>query len=492
VISRAVSTRQLAGADPHLALQLAAVPAMSAIALTFLSATLKETLWTTWLLLTLLVAATPLVFRHLATDLEDERLQWLGYVALLRVALVVTLLFVGWVPQLDPASDAFGYDPQRYYFQAQDLVNAGFNPIAMDISLNYTGVLFYYGALFKAFGHDPLLPAILNMSVTLAAVAVLIRVAYRIKGHRDAWDWTIGLCLVIPEVLWFDALTSRETVAMSLMVLAVLPLGTHFVFPERSSARRVDRGRVIVGALSFAALGMIRTTMLIPAFAALVILYVIGAGDSRQRLKGAAWITIAGVILFAAPAIAESLGGYHFGYIGWLRMSRSPQYLNEIASGWSQRSVGQLLIPSNLLEEVVFAPIRGLAYLVAPLPSIPLGMVGLRAGAWSDWQSLAVVLSAILYVVLFPVLLVSTYVAISERKRAWSLIQVPLWCTYAAIAGANIMIVERYRLMMVLLMWAGIWLGWSCDRRVLARVYAYWLVLLAVGGTLFAAYKFDF
>jgi hypothetical protein len=234
VISRAVATKQFVGADAHLALQLAAVPAMSAIALMCLSATLDETLWTTWLLLTLSVVAAPIVFRCLAGDLDDERLQWLGYIALLRVVLVVALLFAGWVPQLESANEVYGYDPQRYYFQAQDLADAGFDSTAMGISLNYTGVLFYYGALFKVFGHDPLLPAVLNMSVTLAAVAVLIRVAYGIKGHRDAWDWTIGLCLVIPEVLWFDALPSRETVAMSLMVLAVLPLGRISCFRRRT------------------------------------------------------------------------------------------------------------------------------------------------------------------------------------------------------------------------------------------------------------------
>src|SRR5262245_61847073 len=113
---------------------------MSAIALTWLSATLRETLWTTWLLLTLSVAAAPLVCRRLASDLDDERLQWLGYVALLRAALVVALLFVGWIPQLDRASEAFGYDPQRYYFEAQDLADAGFDPTVLGVSLNYTGV----------------------------------------------------------------------------------------------------------------------------------------------------------------------------------------------------------------------------------------------------------------------------------------------------------------------------------------------------------------
>lgn len=490
--SRALSTRQLAPTDGHVVLQLGAIALMSAIALTVLSATLSESVWTTWILLTLSLVAAPLIFRRLAADLRDERLQWLGYVALVRAVLVLGLLFVGWMPQLNPNGATFGYDPQRYYFEAFDLANTGFDPRVMGFSLNYTGVLFYYGVLFKAFGHNPVLPAVLNMTVTLAAVSFLIVVAYRVKEHRDSWDWTIGLCLVIPEVLWFDALTSRETVAMSLLVFAVLSLGMHLMFPVANSTHRSDRGLLLAGALSFAALGLIRTTMLVPTFGALVILYTVGAGNWLHRIKGAAWITVVAIILAAAPAIAEGIGGYHFGYLAWLRGSRSPEYLDQIAAGWSNRSVGQLLVPTNAFEEVVFAPIRGLAYLVAPLPSVPLGLVGLRSGSWSDWQSLATVLSAVLYIVMFPVLLVSAYVAIAERKRSWLLIHVPLWCTYAAIAGANVIVVERYRLMMVPMMWAGIWLGWSCNQRLLARAYAGWVALLVVGAIFFGAYKFNF
>src|SRR4029079_13155422 len=114
--------------------------------------------------------------------------------------------------------------------------------------------------------------------------------------HHDRWDWTIGLCLIIPEVLWFDALTSRETVAMSLIVCAVLQLGAFLLFPATDSADRFARRRLIAGALSLAALGLSRTTMLIPTFASLVVLYVSAGGNWRLRARGAAWILIAGLI----------------------------------------------------------------------------------------------------------------------------------------------------------------------------------------------------
>jgi hypothetical protein len=492
VTTRGALAERLSVPDLHLTLQIAAVPALSALALAGLSFELGDTLWTTWLLLTLVLAAAPAVFHRLALSLDDRRLQWLGYAALLRAVVVLVLLYAGWVPQLDRAHVSFGYDAQRYYFEAQELVEHGFNPGAMGVSLNYTGILFYYGLLFSLFGHDPVLPAVLNMSVTLGAVALLIAVAYRVKGRRDPWDWTIGLCLLIPEVLWFDALTSRETVAMSLLLVSTLTLGSIVLDPATSPARGARRGRLVVGVAALAGLGVIRTTMLIPAFAALVILYALGSGNLRDRLRGAGWILTAGGLLLAGPAAAESLGGYQFGYLGWLRATRSPEYLEQIAGGWTERSLGQMLIPSNIFEELLFAPVRGLMYLVAPLPRIPLSLVGLAAGSWSDWQYLATLLSAVLYVLLFPVLLVSLYVAVTERKRPWMMIHVPLWTAYAAIAGANIIIMERYRLMMVPLLWAGIWLGWTCDRRLLARTYVAWGVVLTIGGMFFAAYKLGF
>ena len=486
MIGSAALPRGLTARQAHFAIQLAIVPALSAMALAVFTSTLDETLWTTWMLFTALLAGSPLAARAVADRLDDDRLQWLGYVALARAVLVVALLYAGWVPQLNRAHETFGYDPQRYYFEAQQLAENNFDRSAMAISLNYTGILFYYGVLFKAMGHDPVLPAVMNMAVTLCAVLFLVTLAYRVKAQRNHWDWTIGLCLLIPEVLWFDALTSRETAAMSLLLFATLGLGSRFVFQSPRSLS------VVGGATALVALGLIRTTMLIPAFAAVVILYVLGPGNWRQRVKGALWIALAGGILFLGPAVAERMGGYQFGYVGWLSATRSPEYLAEISAGWTTRSVGQLLIPSNILEEFLFAPIRGLAYLVAPLPRVPMGLVGLAAGSWADWQWLATLLSAILYVLFFPVLLVSAFVMVRDRRRPWLLIHVPLWCAFAAIAGANIIISERYRLMMVPLLWAGIWLGFSCDRRLLARVYGWWLALLALGATLFAAYKLDF
>jgi hypothetical protein len=322
--ARGLAVERLRMSEVHLSLQLALVPALSAAALAFFSLVLDETLWTTWLLLTASVAAAPLAFHRLAIALGDDRLRWLGYVALLRAVLVIGLLYAGWVPQLDRGHESFGYDAQRYYFEARELGEHGFNPAAMGVSLNYTGVLFYYGLLFRIFGHDPVLPAVLNMSVTLGAVLLLIAVGYRVKEQRHPWDWTLGLCLLIPEVLWFDALTSRETVAMSLLVFSTVTLGSIFVLSGGSVQRGAARGRLVAGVGALAALGIIRTTMLIPAFGALVILYVLGSGAWRERVKGAGWILIAGGILIAGPAAAESIGGYQFGYVGWLRATRSP------------------------------------------------------------------------------------------------------------------------------------------------------------------------
>ena len=140
--------------------------------------------------------------------LGDWRLQRLGYVFLVKVGLALWMLYAGWTPQLDPSAEAFGYDPQRFYFQAYDLAQQGFRLEALP-SLNYTGVLYYYGAVFAIFGHNPVNPLLVNAFVTLVAVLLLVRTGYQIRGVRGRLDWTLGLCMVIPEIVWFDMMTSR-------------------------------------------------------------------------------------------------------------------------------------------------------------------------------------------------------------------------------------------------------------------------------------------
>ncbi len=78
-------------------------------------------------------------------DLADTKLKILSTLWLLKVLFVLFLLHVGWMPQLDPSSINWGYDPQRFYIDAKLLVENGWKPVVASV---YQGVLFYYGLIF--------------------------------------------------------------------------------------------------------------------------------------------------------------------------------------------------------------------------------------------------------------------------------------------------------------------------------------------------------
>ena len=127
-------------------------------------------------------------------------------------------------------SQLFGYDPQRYYFDAKTLIEGGFDSeIARAINIDYTGIVYYYGVLFALLGQNPVIPALVNAFITLLATLLLVRVGYQIKRERGPHDWRLGLGMVLPEVLWFDTITARETLVMSLYLIAALSVARYFI-----------------------------------------------------------------------------------------------------------------------------------------------------------------------------------------------------------------------------------------------------------------------
>jgi len=469
--------------------QLALATVASSAALLFLLVQAVQGTWRTWLFFVCSAIAGVLLVSGVASWLRDPRLRWLGAIYVSKLLLLLLLVQYAWVPGLDPGAPDFGFDPQRFYFDAAELAQRGFDLSSLNVSLNYTGVLYYYGVLFALFGHNPFVPVMANALFSLAATLLMIGVAYRLRPHRSHLDWLLGLYLIVPEVLWFDALTARETLATALVVLAVVPgvrLGW-WGWRDRFSVPWV-----LLSMVGIVALAAVRTSMLLPVAISIVVVYVSAPAQRGHRLRVVGLAVPALAILTIGPAIAEALGGYRFGYLEWLKSIRSAEYVEgEVGLGWSEQSIGRLLIPESLFEEVPFGAVRMMVYLAAPLPRLPFSAEGLSRGAWSDWQGMMATTSALIYVALFPLVLASARLALPGGDRpADRVLQVPFWATFAAVGGANLAIIERYRLMMIPFLMGCAWLGaTSTERLVLFRLYAAWLAVLVLAGVLFVAYK---
>jgi hypothetical protein len=453
----------------------------------FLWARVSTALWQTLALFSVVSIAGSYWVDHLSHRLEDHRLKRLSVAFLVKLLLVLFVLYAGWVPQLNPDSDSYGYDPQRYYFQASDLANAGFSLENLP-SLNYTGILFYYGMMFAVFGHNPAIPALINCFVTLIATLMLVRMGYELKRQRSTWDWILGLSMLLPEILWFDAITARETLVMSLLVIGILSIAGYFIH------RPGDRFSLLGAALSLPALtllGIVRLPALIPALASIIILFPLLRLPPRRRLYGIVLIAFAAVVFLVAPTLSQALGAYQLNYaqlVEWVS-SRDEAFLETVT--WSDRSFGQMLIPDNRVQAVLFVPVRLLFYLVAPLPKVDVGLSGLAAGEWAEWQTLMTGLSALVYAILLPMAFAAFIQAMRSRKDRNALVfHVPCWVALLTIAAGNQIIQERYRIMAALFFLGCAWLGRTCGKRLLITTYAAWAAVVAFGGLIYVGYKF--
>jgi len=436
----------------------------------------------------LVVAGTGItLITRLRLQLRDPHLQKLGYAFLAKLLLILVVLYVGWTPQLDPTGEIFGYDPQRYYFQAGELAESGFAP--SESLINYVGILYYYGVLFALFGQNPVLPALINTCVTLLATLVLIRVGYRIKRERAPTDWTLGLAMIIPEVVWFDALTARESLTMALMTMATLWMGGYLI---RKPGDRLSLVVVYLGSMvALGLLGLIRTSALVPAFGGMILLLTFLKITGARRLVGSFVVGAGGIILLLAPTLSMGLGSYDFDYFDVLVRitTRDNQFLEGMT--WSERSLGELLIPENVFQSAAFAFPRLVFYLVAPLPQIGFSLRGLMDGNWFDWQALAMSMSSALYIALLGLALAGLVQAFLIGKwRDGLVMHLPCWVTLLAVAGGTQFIHERYRVMAVLLLCGGIWLGRNCPKGLIRRAYVGWLAILGLVGTFYVSYKF--
>jgi len=430
-----------------------------------------------------------LLCRKMQLRLGDPSLKVLGYFWLIKLAATLFLLYAGWIPQLDPASSsAWGYDPQRYYVQAQELIENNWLPDF--VSLNYVGILYYYGAIFYVLGHNPVVPALVNAFVTLVATLYLVEVGYEIKSRREPHDWTLALALLLPEMLWFDVMTSRETLLAALLVVATLTAGRYLARTAPSSLSKV----LFTSGLSVLVIAAVRTSMLLPVFAAIALMTVLVTPQQSSRVAQRAILAAAAVaVLIFGPLIAPYLGGYEFDVERTIEVAISARENALISDvNWSENSIGALLLPEGLIQSILFLPPRMVLYLLAPLPNIAVPLSELVAGSWDAWQRLFALMSSVINVLAVPYALASLVQSIKNRRvnGAPLVLHVSYWIVLMAVAGGNLIIHERYRVMATPFLWGCAWLGArTCSRAEILRASLPWYSLLGLGALFYLAYK---
>lgn len=446
-----------------------------------------ELLNTLLIFITLTVFGLWLCYRA-RIDLGDPKLNILSTFWLLKLIITIFLLYAGWIPQLDPSSGSWGYDPQRFYIDAWDIVENGWKPLAPSI---YQGIIYYYGAIFYLFGHNPVIPALINAFVTLLGCLFLIRCVYSFVPVHTAKDWTIAGLLLVPEVLWYDVMTSRETLMAMVIIIAALSVGRYLVSVKNVSFAKT---LLLAGTALFAILA-IRSSMAIPFLASIGAMLLL---HSKRKVGPWAKLLLLGLAIagMSVGTLIQNLtGGSAEGYLAQLERALS---LNISAAsqgewGWSKNSIGLLIKPNNAVQALLFLPPRMVLYLAAPLPNVAVSLTELISGSWYAWQNLMTLPTSAMMLLGFPYVLAGTAQSWRKRCQLPALLVTPItfWCTFIAVAGGNIIIHERYRLMFTLLIFACMWFGYTrCSRREVKRWALPWFSLLAAGAVFYIAYKF--
>jgi hypothetical protein len=176
------------------------------------------------------------------------------------------------------------------------------------------------------------------------------------------------------------------------------------------------------------------------------------------------------------------LGGYDVDYSALYASVKSSDRWAGQDVNWSNKSIGWMLLPSNLAEAVTYAIPRLLLYLVAPLPRIAFDLDGLAAGSWESWQTLMMSLSSLVNLALFPMAVSSLVYVVSMKERKGLIFHIPYWTVIFSIALGAQIIHERYRVMASLLLWACAWLGVNqCPRRLLVETCFLWAIMMGLG-----------
>jgi hypothetical protein len=408
--------------------------------------------------------------------LDEPKLRILGTLWLIKLFIIISLAAFAWIPLLESPDAEIGFDPLRYFYDSNNLVENNWIPVA---GSNYQGIIYYYGIIFYLFGHDAFIPALINGFVTLVATLFLIRVAYEAKGVRSSKDWLLAFLLLIPEILLYDLMTGRESLMSVLIVVTTISAGRYLTKISQVSLFST----LFIVCVCFLAILVVRTSMSLPVLIIIGLIgYIFWRKSSSNSLGKLILLGIIVGLLALGSEVQETVGGSTFDYFKILIDLQSGKGTSvELSEGWSENSIGLLLVPSNAFTSVVFTFPRMLLYLCAPLPNI----------AVNNFIDFSMMLTAILNIIVFPYVLAAFPTAWKNRS-ATLIFHFSFWITFIAVAGGNHIIHERYRLMSTLLLFTCGWLGYvTCSK---SRVYFYskiWYGLLLFISLLAVIYKFN-
>ncbi|PLT31788.1 hypothetical protein [Peribacillus deserti] len=371
----------------------------------------------------------------------------------LKLMISIFISYVGWIPMLDTNSINFGYDPQRYYFQAYELFQNGFN-INNVAQINYTGIIYYYSLIFGIVGHNPIIPLLVNSFTTLITCLYLLKIikfCYPNVKNTSA----VGLFMLLPEIIWYDILTSRESICMALLTVSIYKL-IEILFIDKKLVTK----KLLLFIFTVLMLGIIRTSLLLPIVILFFMYWLFINYKQNNKKSGFILVLIISALLLIIPSVTSSIGSYNFHLENVVDRVSTNTVEDDSNLNWSNNSIGKLLVADNFIENVILTPLRVFVYLMAPLPSINVDIVKLFNNDWAAWQNLLTVMSSLIYIFSLPLIFAAIIEYIkSKNKSNLVMVFLPILILMITIAAGTQIIHERYRIIAVPFIYAVILIG---------------------------------
>ena len=131
------------------------------------------------------------------------------YISCYFISFLISLLLLlfCWSPYLSPNSKEWGFDPQRYYIYAIEILNTG--DFDGWVGSGFNGVIYFYSYLFGIFGYHPLIPLFLNMLLCLLSTLAIRKIFMDYINEDFFW-----ILLLIPEVIYYNVTPGKDTNCM--------------------------------------------------------------------------------------------------------------------------------------------------------------------------------------------------------------------------------------------------------------------------------------
>jgi hypothetical protein len=360
----------------------------------------------------------------------------------IKYTFTTVVVYCHWQHYLSNSSDVlFGYDPERYFFDAYSwsMVNFDFKFLPGN---GYIGVVLIYGLLFKVVGWSPMIAAALNVCISFVAMYRLSAVVVSTSAASRSRTTILIPLLAVPDLLWYDCLTGRESLLVSTLVLLFTSCITFGRAPSPFA-----RAQALAWAFVWlCAIALIRTSIALPALC----FGLVPVWDSRRRdraRRAFALTTFLTVGLLCGAVLSLALGSQ----VTLLTVGADQIIGQQIHSDlyYTQASVTRQLATDNVYLHILYTPVRCLFYLVNGLHNLYYDWDTVMNPGSVYLQSIASALTAAWTIALLPVLAVTILKSFGggTQTRSWRVLTVPFLAVLLPTGLGTEIVHERYRVM---------------------------------------------